>query len=74
MDKLVSRIEKVERRNHDLEAMVKHLSRLIVIPADQSKDNLCLNERVDWEEADAQKVRNVKEQSLEACDEGQAAQ
>ena len=72
MEKLVSRIEKLERRNHELEAMVKHLSRLIVMPTDQPKDSLCLNKRVDWEEADAQKVRNVKEQSLTARDEGQA--
>ena len=72
IEKLVSKIEKLERRNHELEAMVKHLSRLKVMPTDQSKDSLCLNERVDWDEADAQKVRNVKEQSLTARDEGQA--
>ena len=41
--------------------MVKHLSRLIVMPTDQPKDSLCLNKRVDWDEADAQKVTNVIE-------------
>ena len=58
IEKLVSKIEKLERRNHELEAMVKHLSRLVVMPSDQPKDSTCLNKRVDWDEAEAQKVRN----------------
>ena len=61
MERLIPRIEKLERRNDELEAMVKHLSRLKVMPRDQPKDGTCLNKRVDWDEADAQKVKNVIE-------------
>ena len=46
----------------------------MVMPSDQPEYSLCLNKIIDWDAADAQKVMNVKEQSLEACDEGQAAQ
>ena len=71
IEKLASKIERLERRNHELEAMVKHLSRLKVMPA--PNDSTCLNERVDWDEADAQKVQNIVEQRMAVCDEGQAA-